>query len=583
MAYAIGSLLGLDDNTTSALSTALGIGTFVGRFGFLEAQSTTSIFNTLGFTGAGGAALWTIGIAAVIFILLYTEESAKRVTFECLPWEAPVGGAKCEECNKDQFRPCSEYRCKSLGQACEIVNAGTKDEKCVWVNPNDVLSPTITPWNTPLTEGHRYTSHSTRPSSLGTKIIRTSVANGCLAAFTPLTFGIITNEPSQCKIDLVHKNNFDEMQFYLNGSNLFAYNHTETFRLPSPNAINSEAPELQNNGRYDFFIMCRDKNGNENPDEFAIQFCVDPSPDTTAPVIVDTSIVSGSYVRFGVGNIPLQAYVNEPSTCKWSTQDKGYDLMENTMTCATSLTQINARELYTCTTNLTGIVDRAENKFYFRCKDQPSKPENERNVNVNSYPFTLKGSQPLNIIKVGPNATITGSTQTVAVDLTVTTDDGAEEGKAICSFSSTGTVGSFIPMFETNAIEHKQNLNLGTGAYNYQFRCVDFGGNAAQANTSFNVYVDTTPPLITRAYHDSANNALKIVTNENAACVYSLNSCNYNFNEGVALLYVNPSQKKNHYAEWQPNFVYYLKCRDLFGNEPAPNACSMVASATSIA
>ena len=135
-------------------------------------------------------------------------------------------------------------------------------------------------------------------------------------------------------------------------------------------------------------------------------------------------------------------------------------------------------------------------------------------------------------------------------------------------------------MFETNAVEHKQHLTLGTGNYNYQFRCVDSGGNAAQANTSFNVFVDTTPPLITRAYHDSANNALKIVTNEDAECVYSLNSCNYNFNEGVKLQLIAPS-KRGHYVEWQPNMVYYLKCRDLFGNEPAPNSCSMVASATS--
>ena len=300
-------------------------------------------------------------------------------------------------------------------------------------------------------------------------------------------------------------------------------------------------------------------------------------------MIVDTSITSGSYVRFGVGSVPVDVYVNEPSTCKWSTQDKNYETMENTMTCATSLTQINARELYTCATNLTGIVDRAENKFYFRCKDQPSKPENERNPMTTSYEFKLRGSQQLNIIEAGPNATITGSTQTVAVNLTVTTDDGAEEGKAICSFSPTGAAGSFILMFETNAVEHEQRLNLGTGAYTYQFRCVDSGGNAAQANTSFNVFVDTIPPLITRAYHDSGNNALKIVTNEDAACAYSLNSCNYNFNEGIPLKYAGPSLKRNHYAEWQPNFVYYLKCRDLFGNEPAPNACSMVASATNIA
>ncbi len=575
----ITGLFGVSENLSDALSASLGIGTFLG-------VGASNLIGTGDFIGlsAGESGILIGGLAAVIvFILIYRDESAKRVSFQCLPWEAPVGGRSCEQCNGDKFRPCSEYRCKSLGQACEIVNAGTKDEKCVWVNPNDATSPTITPWDKVLTDGHKYVSHDTRPPALGTKITKDGSANGCLKAFTPLTFGILTNEPAQCKVDLDHKETYDEMQFFFGNSNLFTYNHSQTFSLPSPNAVNAEAPEFQNDGKYDFFVRCRDKNGNENVDEYAIQFCVDPSPDTTPAVIVDTSITSGSAVRFGVGTVPLQVYVNEPAECKWSTQDKTYETMENPMSCATSLSQINARELYTCSTNLNGIVDRQENTFYFRCKDKPNAPENERNVNVNSYVFKLRGSQPLNIIGVSPNGTITGSTQTVPVDLKVTTDDGADEGVAICSFSPTGAQNSYVTMFDTEKVESTQHLNLGTGNYNYQVRCVDLGGNAAQANITFNVLVDTTAPLISRVYHDSANNALKIVTNEDAECVYSLNSCNYNFNEGIALLYVTPSNKHAHYAEWQPNLVYYLKCKDSFGNEPAPNACSLVASATNIA
>ncbi|MGV8142883.1 MAG: hypothetical protein ACP5NS_04620 [Candidatus Pacearchaeota archaeon] len=583
VAKLVTGLLGLDENLSDAVSTSLGVGTFlgVGASNLIGGASGTGEF--IGLTAGEGGILIGGLAAVVIFVLIYRDQSAKRVSFQCLPWEAPVGGKSCEECNGDPLRPCSEYRCKSLGQACEIVNSGTTDEKCVWVNPNDALSPTITPWNEVLTDGHRYTSHETRPASLGTKIVRDGAANGCLKAFTPLTFGILTNEPAQCKVDIDHKDTYDEMQFFFGNSNLFTYNHSQTFSLPSPNSVNAEAPEFQNDGKYDFFVRCRDKNGNENVDEYAIQFCVDPSPDTTPAVIVDTSITSGSAVRYGVGSVPLQVYVNEPAECKWSTQDKTYETMENPMTCATSLTQINARELYTCSTNLNGIVDREENTFYFRCKDKPTAPENERNVNVNSYVFKLRGSQPLNIIDVEPNGTITGSTQTVGVDLKVTTDDGADEGVAICSFSPTGSPNSYVVMFDTNKVESTQHLTLGTGNYNYQIRCVDSGGNAAQANITFGVLVDTQAPLISRAYHDSANNALKIVTNEDASCVYSLNSCNYNFNEGIALLYVSPSNKQAHYAEWQPNLVYYLKCRDEFGNEPAPNACNLVASATNIA
>jgi hypothetical protein len=587
--YFAGDFLGLDENQKTAAATALGVGVGVARFGFLQAGGGTGTAATSGLGGTletaefyNYPALWAIGIAVVIYVVMYKKESAKVYSFQCLPYEAPIGGKSCEECNKDPMRPCSEYRCRALGQACEIVNQGTTDEKCVWVNPNDATSPTITPWTEPLTENHRYTNHATRPTSLGTRIVYNNNANGCLQAFTPLTFGITTNEAAQCKIDLNHKDTFDNMEFFFGNTNLFLYNHTQTFSLPSPDAINSEAPELLADGKYDFFVRCRDKNGNENVDEYAIQLCVDPSPDTTAPVIIDTSIPSGSFVKYGVQSIPLEIYVNEPASCKWSTQDKEYSVMENTMACANSLTEINARELYTCQTTLNGIVDRQDNNFFFRCKDQPAKAEENRNVNVVSYKYNLKGSQPLNIVYVAPNGTATGNSNTVPVELRVTTDDGANEGVAICSFSPTGLSDSYVLMYETDAVEHSQLLNLPSGNYNYHFRCVDYGGNAAEAEVGFSVVVDTQSPLVTRAYRDSSNNALKVVTNEDAECTYSLNSCNFNFDEGIDLLYISPTNKKSHYAEWKPNVAYYIKCKDVFDNQPGPNTCSLVASATNI-
>lgn len=581
--YLVGDFLGLDDNQKEAAAIAAAAGVGIARTGYI-------LSSQVGSTGAvsGSGIFYTapipiaIGIAIVVYIAVYRDQSQKVINFQCLPYEAPVGGRNCEECNGDPMRPCSEYRCKALGQACEIVNTGTTEEKCVWVNPNDATSPTITPSVDELTENHRYTNHETRPTSLGTKIVYNNNANGCLQAFTPLSFGITTNEAAQCKIDIDHKDTFEEMQFFFGGTNLFLYNHTQTFSLPSPESLNAEAPELLTDGKYDFFVRCRDKNGNENVDEYAIQLCVDPSPDTTAPVIVDTSIPSDSYVKFGIQSVPVSFYVNEPATCKWSTQDKEYSVMENTMNCATTLKQVNARELYTCQTNFTGIVDRQTNNFFIRCKDQPQKPEEDRNVNVVSYKYNLRGSQPLNIIFTSPNGTVTGNTNTIPIELKVTTDDGANEGISICSFSATGLPDSYVLMFETDAVEHTQRLDLPTGNYNYKFRCVDYGGNAVEAETGFSVVVDTFAPLVTRAYRDSSENALKIVTNEDAACAYSLNSCNFNFDEGIEMLYLSTSNKKAHYSEWKPNVAYYIKCRDVFNNEPGPNTCSLVASATNI-
>lgn len=577
-------LLGADSKLTNTLSIAAlaGIMTYKGLaslgptgFNFLSGSSPF-----ISYAGAFG-----IAAAAITFVLLYKKEQKKVVNLQCLPWEAPLGGASCEKCNSDPLRPCSEYRCKSLGQACDLVNKGTTEERCVWVNPKDVTSPKITPWKEALTKGYDYRPDTTRPPALGSKIVTN--AGGCVAPYTPLTFGIVTNEPSQCKIDYAHRNEtkaFESMQFYFGETNFYSYNHTQTLRLPSIDALENAsdgAPELKNGAITNLFVRCRDANGNENVDEYVFTFCTDKSPDTTPPVIESTSILSGSPVTFGSQNVSLTAFVNEPTECKWSPQDKNYQDMENTFSCATQVYQQNAQQLYPCTTTLTGVKDNADNTFFFRCKDQPFKQDKDRNVNQQSYKFMLKGSQQLNIVNAGPNGTITGSTDIIPVDLTVETDDGANDGKAICYFSSTGNEDTYVAMFETNNYRHKQTLNLGSGLYTYYFRCVDAGGNADSTNVTFNLFLDRQAPIVTRIYKEGAD-ALKLVTNEDAECSYAMQSCNFNYADGTKMIYNSPGINTVLYAPWKDGSTYYIKCRDAYGNLPSPNACSIVASATNV-
>lgn len=582
LVYVIGSFLGVDKGTLNALTYAAAAGSFTTAgiaLGYKNAVGTS-----LEFWGGAGALGAGVLIAFAVLALTYSKEKKKLVSFQCLPFEPPIGGAKCEECNKDPFRPCSEYRCRALGQACQILNPGTAEERCTWVNPKDVKSPTIEPWLQALKPtGLRYIpDNAIRPPNRGVKVVRGG-ASGCLQAFTPLEFGVILNEPAQCKIDYNHTAKFDDMQFFVGGSNYHRYNHTQKMKLPGPDINGSDdaiVPELKNNGFFSLFVRCRDANKNENVDEFVFNFCVDPSHDTTPPIIEGTSISNGGFVQYNADKVPIEVYTNEPAECKWSRESKDYKDMENMMKCFTDTYQINADLNYVCTGNLTGIKNQEDNTFYFRCKDQPGKAESERNVNTQSTPLILKGSQPLNILEVSPNATIFGSTDTVPVDLKVKTDDGAEEGKSICYFSTTGQRDSYIAMFETNSFEHRQQLDLTSGNYQFYFRCIDLGGNSADGNNSFSVFVDKQAPRVTRAYKDEG---LKIVTDEDAECVYSLNSCNYEFKDGLPMIYSNPSMKKNHFAEWKSSVTYYVKCQDLYGNTPSPNDCSIVAGAIELA
>lgn len=575
----VGGMIGLDDDQTNALSVslALGAGTWQGLVQFTETFAA----------GTGGAttAFWIgIGVAIAAFIILYKSTDTQIVTFKCESWQAPVGGADCQKCNEGD-EPCSEYRCKSLGQACQLLNAGTEQEKCTWVNPKDVKSPGISPWEQVLTAGYSYKDVRIRPPGDGSEpgrmtIVRDGATNGCVKAFTPLEFGIATigpdgdTEPAQCKIDYNHTSGFENMSFYFGDSNLYLYNHTQKLSLPSPATINAVAPELKHDGTYTLYARCRDANGNENKDEFAIRFCVDAGPDTTPPEIKNTNIANNMPIKYNQTSLDLEVYVNEPSDCKWSHEDRTYDNMENSMACANNFWEMNNELVYTCKTTLTGLKDHQENKFYFRCKDQPILGNSsDRNVNQQGYKYTVIGTQTLNIIDIKPNGTIYDSTDVVPVFLEVETANGYKNGEAICYYSTTGNENDYIAfLYEPNEPTnlHKQRQDLPEGNYKYYIKCVDLGGNRDDVVVEFKVDVDRDTPAIARAY--KSNDLLKIVTTENSTCTYSNKDCNFNIEDGINMPY---AEQEEHVAEWKTETSYYIRCKDRYGNQPVSNQCSM--------
>ena len=88
---------------------------------------------------------------------------------------------------------------------------------------------------------------------------------------------------------------------------------------------------------------------------------------------------------------------------------------------------------------------------------------------------------------------------------------------------------------------------------------------------SFKVESDSDAPEIARAYHEETY--LKIITDEKAECVYDTVDCNYLFEDGIIMSVV---KDKEHYTTWNTKTEFYIKCKDDFGNEPAPNKCSII-------
>ena len=572
LGYMIGGIIG--DNADVALGAAFAAATFISQSA-AGTYSKTFLEGPANFAGELGATLdkmflgpgsGAVIIGAIIFVLLYEKTSTEKVTFDCLPFQPPVGGDDCELCN--DMDECSEYVCKSLGQACELLNKGTGDEACAWVNPHDVTSPRIE--FTKVTEGHTYKPDtSIRPPATGVEINQRS--DECVEAFTALEFTISTDEPSQCKIDYNITRDFSSMKYFVGQTNLFSYNHTEEMSLPSPSSINALSPEIQNDGEYTLFIRCQDANGNFNQDPYSVRFCVKKGPDTTPPRIVDLSIPSNSPINYNNTDINLEVYVNEPANCKWSREDRDFAQMETEMNCDTNVWEMNNHQVYTCRTTLTGIKDRQDNEYYFKCKDQPWADEADRNVNTQSYLYNIIGTQPLNIINIKPaNETIKGSTDTLEVNLEVETDNGYKDGESYCLYSTTGDEDSYIQFLETGGNKHTQRQDLVTGDYTYYIKCVDLGGNADYKSTSFSVETDRSSPIVVRAYKESGE--LKIITNEEADCSYSHTDCNFEIVDGIKM---SSFDDESHSTEWLITKNYYIRCADEYNNQPDPNTCSV--------
>ena len=308
----IGGLFIKDKDELSAATAGIAAGILVGKglYGLLGKGGVGGITNRNGANWIGSP--WTsgaIGVATawLVYNAMWKKEkvTTETVTFKCLSWEAPHGGADCELCN-DATLPCSEYRCRSLGQSCAIVNKGTKEERCVNVNPRDVSPPIIKPQTGVITDGYEYFDIKEMPPGAGFKVGSKTASNKCIPAYTTIQFGITTDEPSQCKIDIEPKGNYSKMTSYLNGDNLYQYNHSEYLNLPSSADIKNSSIALKNGKELTFYIRCRDAAGNSNEADYAMTLCVDPSPDNTAPVVHGTSIKNKGCVAASTENATVE-------------------------------------------------------------------------------------------------------------------------------------------------------------------------------------------------------------------------------------------------------------------------------------
>jgi hypothetical protein len=178
---------------------------------------------------------------------------------------------------------------------------------------------------------------------------------------------------------------------------------------------------------------------------------------------------------------------------------------------------------------------------------------------------------------------VKGASTTVKVTLEAKTSAGYDDGKATCYYNEKcyrqgGNVDNYIEFMYPTGTElfsqykHAQDLWLNPGTYECSIRCVDLGGNSETMTTTFTVESDKNLPIIARIYHDEPY--LRIITQEPAECVYDTKGCSYNFEDGIKIN--SEAGETSHYLEWDTKTNFYVKCKDIYENQPAPNYCSAI-------
>ncbi|MCK5043635.1 hypothetical protein KAR52_01370 [Candidatus Pacearchaeota archaeon] len=582
----LAKLLGISGEAAIVLAIAGGVmGAALGVLSVVGLGGASQGWNPVGWVMLIIAALMAI-VMGVIAILGLGKLETRIVEFTCMPWQAPTGEADCETCNEDPLRPCTKYRCESLGQTCKILNEDEENPPCNQIeyetNPPVITSGEI------LIENYQFENEQTK----SVNIISTDRSDGCIPEFTSVYFNLETDEPAQCKYSFYIPPAYEEMENnYPFEQNAFTEKHTFDIWMPSLDSLDvyNLTEDLQGiSGNINMYVKCQDYWENSNIDTYIVKFCINSGPDGTAVnhALTTTDPKNEATLKYGTSETDFEMWINEPADCRYDVvSGKDYEEMSYGMTCSDSIYKPHLFG-WPCETELTNLVGGA-NKFYFKCKDKPwaDTPEEikefgGRNTNKEDYEYTLHVSanelkmDSISFSTIVSDKTISissgetfdiGRVSYISVDMEVKTSGGADNGNANCYWGvlEDGSRSLMSP-YDTLTNIHTQLLTPRFPATHINYiECEDNAGNTASSVGEFTIIIDSDEPEIVRAYYE--NGKLKLLTNEIAQCYYDFNICGFNINEET-LKFESVGYSTEHKTDWIVGQIYYVKCEDIWGN-----------------
>jgi hypothetical protein len=569
----IGKSLGYPAGKTQALSYSLAAG---GAWLALTASSWT-VTTTTWTAGASSTVTslsfcWVCLIVAVIiiivtYVLTYRADRFHIISYQCDVWEPPLEG-DCNLCN-DDLRPCSEYRCRSLGSNCQYFNDNGEPGWCA--STEDFSSSSIKPWKEILSSNNSYTEISSSHFNIE------GLDKKEVDAWENLIFGIETSKPSQCRIDNVHTEKFEEMKYsFLSfkdnsclGFNCASENNQGIYHAIALSPYSSISETGGNTlafakGENRYFIRCKNYAGQVNEAEFSVDVIRADGRDYSPPVILSFNPQLNYFLKKDTNITEISFYINEPAECKFSSEvNVNYDNMNKSAFCFKNSGQAVLGK-WPCYFVLDDLKP-GQNKVYIQCKDQPDiieRTDNLRNVNTHSKEYLINVCESgLKIIKSLPQTDIVTGGDYAGASLIVHTEGCSANSSCFYRFSSNE---SFISFLNTYSNVHTQPFSsLLSGKNDIEIKCEDEYGNMDIINKTIAIYSDKEPPKITRFY--MSDSKLFLFTDENARCFFSndkTKSCLFSYSNSSLL----EGTEKRHVLSVDSHFNYYIKCEDVFGN-----------------
>lgn len=484
-----------------------------------------------------------IAIIVTLIILGDCDYPEKTVTVSCNPWEAPSGGEDCILCNSleglnlkdangNTANNCNEYKCKSLGKACEFIetiNGGT----CIEGSSNDAQAPVISPDDTVLA----LQSLTYEETTSGYTIKRE------LPAFFPLTLAIKTDEPATCFYEDHTTDNIEEMANSF-GSTLPSTKQSLEITHPPSN------PDSPTETTY--YIRCKDTYDNPS-NQYTIIFTTKKAQDLAAP-LVNELLRENSFLKFEQTETSITLLVSDSSKveCKYSTTPgKRFDAMESDLLCI-DIRPDNIN--YHCTALLQDL-NQGENKFYFKCQD------NAGNLPSQEKELILIGSSELTVTPTSPSPS--GIIFNKDITLAVVTSGGAEDGFSECIYSLNGR---FIDKMKNTGekIHTQSQVGLTNGNYRYDITCGDIAQNKAQTTIEFTIDIGEDVVIIPKLIHTYKENQLFIILNKQTTCEY--NPEPFSYGNGT------PMTEPDSTVHSAPLGLskYHIRCKDAFDNDLQP-------------